>query len=180
MIHTSAHDWNPQCVCDDFARISRHHEVCSSSTAHSTHTVAIAVSTATFSLPRMTSRCETLPWSFSLPSFASSFAASATAATEPTHLYFRNCRAGRCASNCVKSLAKRTCNSRGETYHLINLFERPVLHLRQVKPRPHRADEAGREPNISILGPPVQRVGVDKVRRRERRKPSAQEAHARS
>ena len=65
------------------------------------------------------------------------------------------------------------------TYHFVDFFKLAVLHLGQEEIHPQRADEAGRRPDVSVLGAPVQGVGVDKVRGGEGGEPGAEEADTR-
>lgn len=66
-----------------------------------------------------------------------------------------------------------------ETYHLIDLFKLPILHLGEVEVRPQRTDQTRWSPDISVLGSPVQRIWVDEVWSCEGREPRSQKADRR-
>lgn len=63
------------------------------------------------------------------------------------------------------------------TYHLVNLLESAVLHLWEEEKRPDGADQAGREPDVTVFRAPVERVGIDEVRSGESRQPGTEEAN---
>jgi hypothetical protein len=62
------------------------------------------------------------------------------------------------------------------TYNLVNLLERASLGLREEEEDPEGANEAGREPNVAVLGTPVHGRRVDKVGRRKGSEPRGKEA----
>src|SRR5438046_2989546 len=61
--------------------------------------------------------------------------------------------------------------------HLVDFFKRPVLNLRKVKVDPSDGKEARWRPNVAVLRPPVQCIGIDEIRGCESGEPSACESN---